>query len=261
MPQKKMNRKNFQKKVKEIVRDELKVEIEQKTAVIGANSTTINKAAIPNGDVSASSNFQPIFPVITQGSGQYNRRVGNEIRLKSLNIKGLINFKDGDGGEANNNYRNNSLGVRVMILRQKDQNSQLGAIEDFQGNKLLENGTISSPGPAAFAGTTFNLLQKINRDQFSVRYDKVMYIHRAREFNSTASQLQFNVGPKPITFEKTLTFGEQGLKLTYGKGDSTNSTNFPYFMVFGMASSIDATTPDDDLIELSYTSNAKYTDA
>eukprot|EP01047_Picozoa_sp_COSAG01_P144091 COSAG01_NODE_75869_length_192_cov_27.247312_1_plen_44_part_10 len=32
------------------------------------------------------------------------------------------------------------------------------------------------------SGTTFNLLQKINRDQFSVRYDKVLYMKRSREF-------------------------------------------------------------------------------
>jgi len=260
MPQKKMNRKNFQKKVKEIVRDELKVEIEQKTAVIGTNSTLISTSAIPTGDVGASTNFHPIFPVITQGEGQYNRRIGNEIRLKSLNIKGLLNFADGDGGD-NTNYRNNTLGIRVMILRQKDQNSYLGFIEDFQGNKLLENGAISAPGPSNFSGTTFNLLQKINRDQFSVRYDKVMYIERSREFNSGGSQLQFNRAPRPTTFEKTLTFGEQGLKLTYGKGDSTEATNFPYVMVIGIASSIGQTVPDNNLIELSYTANAKYTDA
>eukprot|EP01049_Picozoa_sp_SAG25_P026993 SAG25_NODE_13789_length_263_cov_0.609756_1_plen_30_part_10 len=29
---------------------------------------------------------------------------------------GSINFKDGDGVPDNNNYRNNTLGIRVMIL-------------------------------------------------------------------------------------------------------------------------------------------------
>ena len=60
------------------------------------------------------------------------------------------------------------------------------------------NNRLLTPGPAAFSGTTFNLLQKINRDQFSVRYDKVLYLKRSREFNSTGSQLQFNQGPHPV---------------------------------------------------------------
>jgi len=253
--------KRFQRKVKDIVRSELQEELEEKTAVIGANSETIGASAIPNGDVTASTNVWPLFPVISQGNGQYNRRVGNEISLKSLDLMGLINFKDGDGGPDNNNYRNNTLGIRVMILRQKDMNSYLSTVEDFQGNKLLENGEIATPGPAAFSGTTFNLLQKINRDQFSVRYDKVLYLRRTREFNSTGSQLQFNQGPHPVTFKKRLTFGKNGLKLTYGKGTDDNATNFPYVLVVGIASTIDATAPDGSLVEMSYTSSCKYTDA
>nr|AGA18301.1 hypothetical protein [uncultured marine virus] len=253
--------KRFQRRVKDIVRDELREELEEKTAVIGANSELILTSAIPNGNVSASTNLWPLFPVITQGAGQYNRRTGNEISLKSMNLKGLINFQDGDGGSGNTNYRNNTLGIRVMILRQKDMNSYTNTIADFQGNKLLENGEISTPGPAAFSGTTFNLLQKINRDQFSVRYDKVLYLRRSREYNSGASQLQYNVGPHPVSFEKTLTFGKNGLKLTYGKGTDGDSTNFPYVLVVGIASTIDGTPPDGGLVEISYTSSCKYTDA
>eukprot|EP01051_Picozoa_sp_SAG22_P018622 SAG22_NODE_3187_length_1866_cov_12.193548_3_plen_51_part_01 len=43
--------KRFQRKVKDIVRSELQEELEEKTAVIGANSETIGASAIPNGDV------------------------------------------------------------------------------------------------------------------------------------------------------------------------------------------------------------------
>lgn len=253
--------KRFQRKVKDIVRSELQEELEEKVAVIGANSEAIVTSAIPNGNVTGSTNLWPLFPVISQGTGQYNRRTGNEISLKSLDLMGLINFRDGDGGSTQANYRNNTLGIRVMILKQKDMNSYQNTIEDFQGNKLLENGEISTPGPAAFTGTTFNLLQKINRDQFSVRYDKVLYMKRSREFNSGSTQLQFNQASHPVTFKKRLTFGKNGLKLTYGKGTDGTATNFPYVLVLGIASTADATVPDGALVEMSYTSSCKYTDA
>lgn len=252
--------KRFQRKVKDIVQSELREELEEKTAVIGTNAEAILTSAIPHGNVSASTNVWPLFPVITQGDGQYNRRVGNEICLKSLDLLGLINFQDGDGGDITN-YRDNTLGIRVMILRQKDMNSYLSTIEDFQGNKLLENGEIATPGPSSFSGKTFDLLQKINRDQFSVRYDKVLYLKRSREWNQSANTRVYNQAPHPVTFKKRLTFGKKGLKLTYGKGTDNNATNFPYVMVVGIASTAGGTTPSGNLVELSYTSSCKYTDA
>ncbi|WP_445772256.1 hypothetical protein, partial [Rheinheimera sp.] len=162
--------KRFEKSVKAIVREELKEELEEKVAVMGFNDVDIATPSIPNGNVAASSNVVKLFPAITQGTGQYNERVGNEIRLKHLDLKMLINYGLADLSTSLN--ENAALGIRVMILRQKDQNSALGAVEDFQGNKLLENGlTPATAGPAQFTGQTFNLVQKINREQFSVRYD------------------------------------------------------------------------------------------
>ena len=167
--------KSFQKKVKEIVRDELKDELEEKTALIGLEASSIN-ANIPSGDVTAVPNFVRLFPNILQANSakQYNGRSGNEIRLKSLNLKMLLQWVN----PATSDTNESSLGVRVMILKQKDQMSHLGAISDFQGTKLIENGLITVPGPAPFNGTTINLMQKINREQFAVRYDKVIYMNR-----------------------------------------------------------------------------------
>lgn len=120
----------------------------------------------------------------------------------------------------------------------------------------MENGSITAPGPAAFTGSTFNLIQKINREQFSVRYDKVFNIDTPiRQSNGTT------LPPKTKFMSHTMRFGKKGLKLTYGDGVSENPTNFPYIMVIGYASTITSTIPDPNKVSYSYTANANYTDA
>lgn len=259
MPYKKgsMRGKAFQKSVKAIVRDEIQTELENKVGVIGSTDSTIDTASIPNGDVASSSNFIKLMPLISQGNGQYNQRQGNEIRLKSLNVKLLLNSVLGNA--ATTSITDAGIGVRVMILRQKDQNSQLGVISDFQGNKLMENGSILTPGPAQFTGETWNLVQKINREQFSVRYDKVFYIDNPFKQGTGGNAVQFPTKTKIM--EHTLKFGKQGLKLTFGDGASENPTNFPYICVVGYASTTGQSVPSNSLIRYSYSSTADYTDA
>ncbi len=245
--------KSFIKKVQAIVRDEIQEESENKVAVLGLTNTPINSAQIPNGDVSASTNFVKLMPLIQQGLGQYNNRVGNEIRLKSLDIKMLMNY---DRTFLGANPQNASVGVRVMILRQKDENSQQGLIGNFQGDKLMEHGTVINPGPASFTGNTWNLVQKINREQFSVRYDKVFYLDIPFQA-ATGTALP----PKSKVMSHTLRFGKQGLKLTFGNAASESPTNFPYVMVLGYASTTSSIVPDDNIIDYSYSASANYTDA
>lgn len=255
----KKSSKRFEKSVKAIVREEIAEEAENKVAVIGLTDSLVDTAFIPTGDVAASSNFIKLMPLIQQGTGQYNKRIGNEIRLKSLDIKMLINMALAQASSTL--IENAGIGVRVMILRQKDQNSQLGIISDFQGNKLLENGAIIAPGPAEFSGDTWNLVQKINREQFSVRYDKVFYMDNPfRQMSDpTSNAVQFPTKTKVMSH--TLKFGKQGLKLTFGDGASENPTNFPYVMVIGYASTTGQDVPMPRLVRYSYSANANYTDA
>jgi len=248
--------------IKQIVKEELQNELEDKVGVIGLNDVDIPTPSIPNGNVAASANIVRIFPLIDQGDGQYNERIGNEIRLKHLDIKMLLNY-----ALANNSTGDNEdaeVGVRVMILKQKDQQSAAGVVTDFQGNKLLENGlTALSAGPAQFTGQTFNLLQKINREQFTVKYDKVFYLaapYRQSSGGATTVSQSF-LPPRCKVMSHRMTFGKGGLKLTYGNGTSSDPTNFPYFIAIGYASTVSNSVPSNNLIRYSYTANCKYTDA
>ena len=250
---------NFAKKVKQVVREELQEELENKVAVIGLDNESIDTSAIPSGIVSSASNFIQLLPSIGQGTGQYNERIGNEIRLRSLDIKMLLQYKRmvEDDPLA---VEDSNVGVRVMILRQKENNDFVQFYNQANTDNLLENGAITTPGPAPFSGDTFNLFQKINREQFSVRYDKTFYMDRHQATGSGAT-IFYQKTPRPTFVSHRLTFGKQGLKLTYGEATDTTPTNFPYLMVIGIASTSGAGVPSDNLINYSYTANANYTDA
>lgn len=250
---------NFTKKVQSIVRDEIQEELEEKHAIIGESNTRITTATIPTGAVSGFTNFVRLFPPITQGDGQYNERVGNEIRLKHIDITLLLQYAAGEDFPSPVDYQDASLGVRVMILRQRDNNDYDGAIANFHGNKLLENGAVG--GPAPYQALTFNNLQKINREQFAVRYDKTFYIDRTVGYNETAGTLAFNKPPRPVVMKHRLGFGKVGLKLQYADAVSTSPSNLPYILVVGYASTIDNIAPNDGILQYSYSANSQYTDA
>lgn len=250
---------SFANKVKAIVHDELQEELEEKHGLIGESNTRITTAPIPFGNVGGFTNFVRIFPPITQGDGQYNQRVGNEIRLKEIDITLLLQYASGEDFPSPIDYQDASLGVRVMILRQRDENGAQGAQDNFHGDKLLEVGPAGGPGP--YQALTFNNLQKINREQFAVRYDHTHYIDRNVGYNESGGQLAFGRPPRPSVMRHKLTFGKQGLKLTFGDQASTDPTNLPYFLLVGYASTIDNIAPNDGIVQMSYSCNSTYTDA
>lgn len=250
--------------VKQLIREEVQEELEEKHALKGTDSQLLPSPSIPAGNVSANANFFKLLPEISQGLGQYNNRVGNEIRLKSMDITCLFQWDKGVifPEPSPIDYKDGTIGLRVMILRQKDDNATASALSNFQGNKLLENGNILAPGPSDFNGRTLNLFQKINREQFAVRYDKTIYMDRAMMVNGTmVSNIAFNRAPRPSVIKHKLTFGKQGLKLQYGNAASLEPSNFPYFLVMGYVSTIDSSAPSNGIIRYSISSNATYTDA
>lgn len=256
-------KKNLEKKVKDWVKDELQEELEEKHALIGKDTRIIPSPSIPSGNVSVNENFMRIFPDIFQGPGQYNNRIGNEIRLKHVDISMLLAWNRAvDLNPDSLDYSDSALGIRVMILKQKDNEASAGALNNFQGDKLLENGNLITPQPSDFNGRTINLFQKINREQFAVRYDKVHYMERGLVINpSGVSNYVVSKAPRPTYFKHRLKFGKRGLKLTFGNAGSVQPSNFPYFMVIGYVSTLQSAAPSNSLLNYSYSANAQFTDA
>ncbi len=257
---------SFESRVKEIVHNETKDDFEIKKSIIGYDNNTLN-ANIPSGDVTSSNNYMRLLGPITQISygqaagdqGQYNMRVGDEITLKHVDIKGFVSFND----LTINQQVNTRVGVRVMILKQKDENSDLGFVTNSHANMMLEQGLTATPGPSAFTGRPLNCIQSINRELYTVRYDKTFYLSQPLQF-TTGTDVRREAGNTEHTlrfFQHKLRFGKNGLKLKFSDGNSDTANNFPYVMVMGYTNLVDSSAATNGQINVSMTSIASYTDA
>lgn len=256
--------KRFTKSVKEIVREELKEEIEEKQALISYDNNTLN-ANIPSGDVQSSFNYMRLLGAIDQISfsqtaqdqGGYNIRIGDEIVLKHLDIKGFVSMNDLTLGQQ----ANCRVGVRVMILKQRDEQTDLGFVSNSHADKLLMNGELTTPGPGSFTGRPLNAIQDINRDLYAVRYDKTFYLAQGVDGDGSTTNNQGPVKPTLKFFKHKLTFGKRGLKLKYTDGNSDTPNNFPYVMVVGYTNLVDNSVATNGQVNVTMSSVATYTDA
>jgi len=268
MPEKKARRKaNFDQEVKRIVMEELQDELEEKYAITDY-ATDLN-AVIPAGIVvNGGGNFFKILPEISQsttgGAGKaYSERVGNEIRLKEIDITGFMTYKA--DGVLPVDYKNGKLAVRVMILRAKEFNSAKEAFNAMPTFDLLrfglQNGTAGTDNYDAFPLSSF---RDINRDAFSVRYDNIVYLTAPVQVPGTnlSGDSAYSLIPSSAKiFRKKLTFGKKGLKLNYTNTNDVEANNFPYFMVVGYSSMTMNAAPDNDIVNLTMSCVGKYTDA
>ncbi len=258
------NSKRFQKSVKAIVREELKEEIEEKQALISYDNKTLN-ANIPSGDVQSSTNYmrllgpidQIAFSQTSQDQGGYNMRIGDEIMLKHLDIEGFVSMNDLTLAQQ----QNCRIGVRVMILKQRDENTDVGFVSNSHANKLLMNGELAVPGPGSFTGRPLNSIQAINRDLYAVRYDKTFYLAQSVDGDGSATSNQGPVKPTLKFFKHKMTFGKRGLKLKYSDGNSDTPNNFPYVMVVGYTNLVDSQVATNSQVNITMNSVATYTDS
>lgn len=260
------NTKRFEKSVKAIVQKELTEELEEKMAITQYSNIPL-LPAIPSGTVfNGGGNFFQLMPDILQSSAggagsAYNERIGNEICLKELDIHGFLNYDTLSNFAVN--PQNTKLAVRVMILRSKEINDQELLFDNMNTNSLLRFGeqTGGVGGPRPYNGNPLDSFRDINRDAFSVRYDKVIYMSGPQRLVvSDTTDLALNPSSLKIIRHK-LTFGKKGLKLKYTGGTDVQANNFPYFMVIGYSSMTEALVPSNGLVNATFNISSKYTDA
>ena len=266
MPRRK-TKQTFDTKVKNIVRKQLEEEIEEKHAITEYESIFM-KSAIPVGVVlNGQGNYFKILPEIDQSvTGEagraYNTRIGNEINLKSIDLNGYLSYANSNAAQTD--YENAKLAVRVMILRAKDSNDQELVFDDMPTDSLLRFGNQAASGTSGatnFSGFPLDSFRDINRDTFSVRYDKVFYLDAPVLLpGSTAPDLSV-VPSRSKMFRHKLQFGKNGLKLKYSVQQDVNPNNFPYFMVVGYTSMSSTGTPSDNLVRMTLSCVGTYTDA
>lgn len=187
-----------------------------------------------------------LMPAIRQGTSAHAERIGNNISLKKLVIKGFIRIPSVNSVAGDTEH----LG-RLMILRQRNVNAStiIGDPTLFAANDLME---YDQP----YLGTPNNFLQKVNRSTFVSRKDKKMHFSVSANFQGNNPEV-----PNPDSirfFSHTITFGKQGKSLNYQTDTSTTSQDFPYILgaaIHQTDGSITAGNPDMELYTEAY-----YTD-
>lgn len=262
MPRK-SKKQNLKKEVQSIVRKQLAEEIEEKHCIVDYDRTL--QPEIEYGDVRTNANFFKLLPEIEQSvSGAaaraYNTRIGNEINLKSLDIKGFINY----GAERALSEVNGKIAVRIMILRSRKQNDLESTFTSMPTDTLIRFGNFAAGTPngaGTFDGYPLDAFRDINRDTFAVRYDKTIYLSADRVVSGTTSVTTTYTPSGLKMFSHKMTFGKNGLKLKYSLQGDTEANNFPYFMVIGYSSMAQNIVPTSNLIDCSVSCVGTYTDA
>ncbi len=257
--------KRFAKNVKDIVRAELADELEEKQAIVQYDNIPVQRN-IPSGLVfNGQGNFFEILPPINQSTtGEagraYGERIGNSIKLKSVKLRYFLNYADPEADDAR--PQDHKIAVRVMLLKCKQYNDVSKAFDDMPTNKLLRFGTDSgTSGVANFNGDPLDSFSDINRDLFTVRYDKVHTLMAPVNIPG-ADSVNVSTVPSGLKFGSyELDFGATGKEVLFTDGSSSISNNFGYFLCVGMSSLSSANQPANQLAEMTLNCSATYTDA
>lgn len=262
MPRK-SKKQTLDRKVQEIVRKQIAQEVEEKHSIVDYVRTV--NPAIVGGNVTSNPNFFQLMPEISQSvSGQagkaYNTRIGNEINLKEIEVNGFINYAN----ERALDNTNAKLAVRIMILRAKEINDQENLFLNMPTDSLIRFGNFASGTPngaSSYDGFTLDSFRDINRDAFSVRYDKIINLNADRVISGT-TQVTTTYTPSGVKrFSHKLKFGKSGLKLKYSSQADEQANNMPYFMVIGYSSMTENIVPSLALVDVNCSIVGTYTDA
>lgn len=188
-----------------------------------------------------------LMPNISQGVRAHAMRIGNDIKMTKMTIKGFIRIPPQLVGDT-------EILSRMMIIKQRDVNASLIIHSDTGLDPLFDSDNLMEY-QQPYNGLPASYLQSVNADKFIVRRD--IKKHYSVSANVQGSETEPPLHDSIKFFNITLTFGK-GKKLTYGTDTDTITTDFPYFLVCAIHQ------PDGSEIEgagvLDYYTEVHYTD-
>jgi len=238
---------SFDKKVLAVIHKQT----EDKEVYISNNESSLVSF---NSGISGTGDILQVIPNMFNGT-EINERVGDKVTLKSHKIHGYFRIVPNTLASG---YKFGNVAVRQMVLSLKSISNYDAVIADPSlGAKLL--GLLRKGGTTvAFQGLVSDVMAEINREVFTVHYDKVYHIKS--DYNLTASG---------ATTQDTLRMFNINMKvknkqLKYSDDISTSllPVNYGCFMVFGYCY-MDGSLPDTTATNLQvyYSSVMKYEDA
>lgn len=174
------------------------------------------------------------YPLVTQGTTHVNR-IGNEISMKSFQVKGVLN----------NNSGSESYARLIIVGHDGTLDPTYSTFPIFKAGQ---------------AGTTYTISQlngldtmyfPLNKDDLHVYYDKVMRL---------AGSATGNAGSNTRTFRKFIKFPGQGKRISY-KANATGTGNQTWFIsVYWIVADANDDTTTGTTVELSQLTRFWFTD-
>lgn len=169
-----------------------------------------------------------IMPEIVDGTTRGNR-LGSQIHLTSLNIKGRFDIPAHENPAVGNGDRANIL-VRQLVLSSK----QFKDLDDIQANWLAGanlNSLFFKTGATGIppAGFSIDQLYPVNRDVFTVHYDKTFSLNRY--YNQGATGLSDTV-QKCVEHKFNINMKVKNKCIKYASSTANQAENFCPFMVY-----------------------------
>lgn len=268
---------NERKEVKEIASSLIDEEVENKQAIFerierqpyaGINFDDVaNDPIVARRPNQVNANYYDLLPGISQSltgeaGRKYNQRIGNEIILKSVDIKGFLEYDQSFATDVN--AKNKKLLVRFMVLSQKRSGNFTSAYTNMS-SRLLRTATNADENTGPYTGAAINGLQDINRDVYTVHYEKKVYMDAPVLLPGGGTDPSVDVGVNPSTLKfinhKLRFGGKRGLKLKFANSGATVPENFAPFIVVGYSSLSANQVPSNGLVRFTYNVVADYQDA
>lgn len=203
--------------------------------------TSVTSQAI-NCPIDSSTEIAQLIPNITQGVSDY-QRIGDQITLQSMTVKGYIRLPSTLIGNATYNRR---MAIRMMIVKPKRYQSYddiKANVSNWTSSLLKKGGTTTS-----FTGVISDIWAPINSDAITKYYDKTFYLRQDQIWYGGAAIT--NGIPFSVTSEGTIKFFTvvkkfgKGKKLTYDPSIDTGvlPSNFAPVLIAGLVY-LDGTAP------------------
>ncbi len=168
-----------------------------------------------------------VIPDIALGV-ERNDRQGAKVKLNSINIKGRIDIPADDNPILGNDDRA-QIFVRLYVLSAK-QNPVLNDVSidwnTIYNNKFFKN----NANGTAPTGSYLDMLSDVNREMFTVHYDRVMKLDRSLGYFPDPTSTSGAATQRPVSKEFNINVKVKNKILNYATPTTTLPTNFQPFV-------------------------------
>lgn len=192
-------------------------------------------------------NTLPIMATIAQGTGE-NQRIGNQITLKKIVIRGYYKMTLPSGSALASRYL-----IRNMIVRQRNIND---AATITTGTISAAYGLILEPSNG-YLGSVSDYMTPVNKDAFVVRKEYKRSI--SSDFIPAPATNAEGLADSYVFFNYTMTFGK-GKNLRYRTDVATTSEDFSHFMMHSATTIGSGVIPPAGAITFNYVATPYFYD-